>query len=189
MTSVAVNRLDIRPGLRKQDFKLIASRGFGDGHNSYAHSMAWFNDRIYVTTMRDNFALMRARLSLGIDVWPIECPLDPFELDLRAEIWAFDPRTDIWERVYKSPMIIGSHGKPIPREISYRSVAVYRPDASVKPSLFLATWSPARGPGPLILKTDDGCHFESTCEPGLVGLPVTTIRAMVPFKGRLYTTP
>ena len=60
---------------------------------------------------------------------------------------------------------------------------------SIEPSLYLSTWSPARGPGPLILKTDDGRTFESTCEPGLVGLPVTTIRSMVPFKGRLYTTP
>jgi hypothetical protein len=39
------------------------------------------------------------------------------------------------------------------------------------------------------MATEDGRNFEVTCEPGLVGLPVTTIRSMVPFKGRLYTTP
>ena len=172
-----------------QDFRLIASRGFGDGHNSYTHSMAWFNDRLYVTTMRDNFALMRSRLSLGMDVWPIECPLDPFELDLRAEIWAYDPQTDTWERVFKAPMIIGSHGKPIPRDISYRSIALYRRHDSDPLKLFISTWSPARGPGPVIMMTEDGRRFHVTCEPGLVGLPVTTIRSMVPFKGRLYTTP
>ena len=183
--SAEVNRAGIPPGLRKEDFRLIASRGFGDGHNSYAHSMAWFNGRIYVMTMRDNFALMRSRLSLGIDVWPIQCPLDPFELDLRAEIWEYDPPTDVWERVYKSPMITGSHGKPIPREISYRSVAVFSRDPGEKPSLFVSTWSPARGPGPLILRSDDERTFEHTCEPGLVGLPMTTLRSMVAFKGRL----
>ncbi len=189
MRKRTVSRLGIPRGLARGDFDLIAYRGFGDGHNSYAHSMAWFNDRLYVTTMRDNFALMRSRLSLGMDVWPIECPLDPFELDLRAEIWAYDPRTDVWERVLKSPMITGSHGKPIPRDISYRSIAVYAPNDAARPTLFVGTWSPARGPGPVILKTEDGRHFEPTCEPGLVGLPVTTIRSIVQFRGRLYTTP
>ena len=185
----AVNRIGIPRGLSKHDFRLIAQRGFGDGHNSYAHSMVWFNGRLLVTTMRDNFALMRSRLSLGMDVWPIECPLDPFELDLRAEIWAYEPLQDSWERVFKAPTIIGSHGKPIPRDISYRSVAVMRDEASGFERLFISTWSPARGPGPVIMMTEDGCNFETTCEPGLVGLPVTTIRSMIPFKGRLFTTP
>jgi hypothetical protein len=184
-----VNRLGIRPGLRKEDFRRVATRGFGDGHNAYTHSMAWFKDRLYVTTMRDNFALMRSRLSVGLDVWPVECPTDPFELDLRAEIWCYDPLTGAWERVFKSPTIIGSHGKPIPRDISYRSIAVYRRDESEPLRLFISTWCPARGPGPVIMMTEDGRNFETTCEPGLVGLPVTTIRSLIPFKGRMYTTP
>ncbi|MFY9510598.1 MAG: hypothetical protein WAQ05_06450 [Rubrivivax sp.] len=185
----AVNRLGINRGLSARDFRLVAYGGFGDGHNSYAHSMAWFNGRLYVTTMRGAFALMRSRLSLGLDTWPVEGPPDPFDLDLAAEIWAYDPRLDFWERVYKAPQIIGSHGKPIPRDISYRSIAVYQPTPQHKPVLYVSTWSPARGPGPVILKTEDGRRFDVTCEPGLVGLPVTTIRSLVPFKGRLYTTP
>ena len=184
-----INRLGTRPGLRKSDFKLVAYGGFGDGRNSYAHSMAWFNDRLYVTTMRNNFALMRARLSIGLHTWPVECPADPYDLDMRAEIWAYDPLVDHWERVLKAPEIIGSHGKPIAREISYRSMTVFQSASDRKPALYVSTWSPARGPGPLILRSTDGKHFEPTCEPGLVGLPVTTIRVLVPFKGRMYTTP
>jgi hypothetical protein len=187
--NAAPNRLGIHPGLRKEDFKLVAYGGFGDGCNSYTHSMAWFNGRLYVTTMRNNFALMRSRLAIGLHVWPVECPADVFELDMRAEIWAYDPRTDIWERVLKSPTIIGSHGKSIARDISYRSIAIYQRPGSDRSTLYVGTWCPARGPGPLILKSDDGMRFEPTCEPGLVGLPVTTIRALVPFKGRMYTTP
>jgi hypothetical protein len=187
--SGAINRLGVSPGLSKSDFKLIAYGGFGDGHNSYTHSMAWFRGRLYVTTMRNNFALMRSRLSIGLSVWPVECPADPFELDMRAEIWAYDPATDVWDRVLKAPMIIGSHGKSIARDISYRSIAVFSPDAATEPALFIGTWSPARGPGPLILMTKDGKNFESTCEPGLIGLPVTTIRSLMPFKGRMFTTP
>lgn len=94
MSGPQVNRVGIARGFSKHHFRRIAERGFGDGHNSYTHSMAWFKDRLYVTTMRDNFALMRSRLSLGIDMWPVECPQDPFELYLRAEIWAYDPRAD-----------------------------------------------------------------------------------------------
>lgn len=189
MTMRAINRLGVAPGLRKSDFKLIASGGFGDGCNSYTHAMAWFNNRLYVTTMRNNFALMRARLSIGLHSWPVETPADPFDLDMRAEIWAYDPLTEIWERVLKAPLITGSHGKPIPRDISYRSIAIYQSPRDTKPALYIGTWSPARGPGPLILRTTDGRSFEPTCEPGLVGLPVTTIRALMPFKGRMYTTP
>lgn len=189
MRRCPINRLGVSPGFSKSDFKLIAAGGFGDGCNSYTHSMAWFNGRLYVTTMRNNFALMRARLAIGLHTWPVETPADPYELDMRAEIWAYDPLSDLWERVLKAPMIIGSHRKPIARDISYRSIAVYQSPGESKPALFVGTWSPARGPGPLILRSEDGRHFEPTCEPGLVGLPVTTIRALMPFKDRMYTTP
>lgn len=186
-----VNRLGIRPGLNKEHFKLVAYGGFGDGHNSYAHAMTWFDGRLYVTTIRGAFALMRKRQagSLGLDVWPVEGPVDPFDLDLCAEIWAYDPRLDLWERAYKAPMITGSHGKPIPRDVSYRSMCVHQEAPGAKPVLYACTWSPARGPGPIVLRSEDGRKFVQTCEPGLVGLPVTTIRTLVSFKHRLYTTP
>ena len=190
MAAVA-NRLGVRPGLSREHFKLIAYGGFGDGHNSYAHSMVWFNGRLYVSTIRGAFSLMRKRHagSLGLDVWPVEGPVDPFDLDLCAEIWAYDPRVDRWERAYKSPMIVGSDGQRIPREVSYRAMAVHVDAATGKPNLYACTWSPARGPGPIVLRSEDGRRFEQTCEPGLVGLPVTTIRSLVSFKGMLFTTP
>jgi hypothetical protein len=183
------NRLGIKPGFRKEDFRMIAQGGFGDGLNAYAHSMAWFNGHLYVATTRGNFPLMKARLPIGMDVWPVECPENPFSLDLQAEIWRYSVADDQWERVSKAPLITGSHGKPITRELGYRGMAVYQPKPSDTPMLFVSTWSPAKGPGPLLLKSLDGRHFEPSCEPGLVGLPVTTIRTMVPFKGRLFTTP
>lgn len=186
-----VNRLGMHPGLNKEHFKLIAYGGFGDGHNSYAHSMVWWNGRLYVSTIRGAFSLMRKRQagSLGLDVWPVEGPVDPFELDLCAEIWAYDPRLDVWERAFKSPMIEGTGGGLIPREVSYRAMTTHREAAGRDPVLYACTWSPARGPGPIVLRSDDGRRFEPTCEPGLVGLQVTTIRSLVSFKGRLYTTP
>jgi hypothetical protein len=184
------NKLGIHPGLSERDFRLVAHGGFGDGLNAYAHSMAWFKGQLYVATTRGNFPFMKARLPIGMDVWPVECPEDPFSLDMRAEIWCYTPETDEWEEVHKSPMIMGSHGKYIPRELGYRGMVVYQPPLpGAEPELYVSTWSPARGPGPNILRSLDGRTFTPTCEPGLGGLPVTTIRTMVPFKGRMFTTP
>ncbi|MED5619065.1 hypothetical protein [Ideonella sp. BN130291] len=187
----AVNRLGIQPGLGRDHFKLVAYGGFGDGHNSYAQGMAWFDGKLYVSTIRGAFALMRRRqsASLGLDVWPVEVPADPYDVDLCAEIWAYDPRIDLWERAYKAPLITASDGSTIPRDFAYRSMVVHQEPGEAKPALYVCTWSPAKGPGPIVLRSADGRHFEPTCEPGLVGLPVTTIRTMVSFKGRLYTTP
>ena len=64
--TTAVNRRGVHPGLSKEHFKLIAYGGFGDGHNSYAHSMAWFDGRLYVSTIRGAFALMRKRQSSNL---------------------------------------------------------------------------------------------------------------------------
>ncbi len=119
------NRLGIWPGLNRRDFRLVAQNGFGDGNNAYAHSMAWFNDRLYVGTTRGNFPFMKSRLPIGMNVWPVECPPNPFDIDMHAEIWCYDPLDDRWERVFKAPTIIGSHGKPIPRELGLRGMLVY----------------------------------------------------------------
>jgi len=183
------NRLGIWPGFSRENFRLIAHGGFGDGLNSYAHSMAWFREHLYVGTTRGNLPLMKARLPIGMDPWPVECPQNPFDLDLRAEIWRYSPVNDEWERIHKAPVITGSHGKPIPREFGFRGMQVYQKDRNDIQSLYISTWSPAKGPGPLLLRTEDGIHLESTCEPGLMGLPVTTIRTITSFKGRLFTTP
>jgi hypothetical protein len=183
------SRLPIYAGFSQRDFRLIAHGGFGDGLNNYAHSMAWFNDHLYVGTMRGNFPLMKFRLPIAMNPWPVECPQDPFKLDLGAEIWRYSLHDDTWERVLKAPKIIGSHGKSIPRELAYRGMLVYKAHANDVPALFVGTWCPAKGPGPLLLRSEDGRNFEATCEPGLIGLPVTTIRTLVQFKGRLYTTP
>ncbi len=189
MASGLINKIGIPRGFSQKDFNLVAYGGFGDGLNNYAHSMAWFNDHLYVATTRGNFPLMKKRLPIGMDPWPVECPEDPFELDLRAEIWRYNPRIDEWTRVYKAPVITGSHGKPIPRELGYRGMLVYQADENDVPALFVSTWSPAKGPGPLLLRSEDGKNFKPTCEPGLIGLPVTTIRTLTQFNGRLYTTP
>ncbi|MCE3232898.1 MAG: hypothetical protein K0R98_1155, partial [Rickettsiaceae bacterium] len=183
MSLARENRLGIWPGLSERDFDLVAQNGFGDGVNAYAHSMAWFKGYLYVGTTRGNFALMRKRLPIGMDPWPVECPKDPYDLGLNSEIWRYSPINKKWEMVLRSPNIIGSDGKTIPESFGHRCMVVYQN------ALYVTTWSPAAGPGPLILRTEDGTNFTSTCKPGLMGLPVTAIRTVTEFKGKLYTTP
>ena len=184
-----VNRVGVEKGLGARDFRLIAQGGFGDGLNAYAHSMAWFKEHLYVATMRANFPLMKRRLPIGMDPWPVECPENPFSLDLRAEVWRYAPLLNQWERVHKSPLIQAADGEMIPRELGCRGMRVTTSEGGEDEVLFVSTWSPARGPGPNILATRDGVKLSTTCEPGRGGLPVTTIRNLTAFRGRLYTTP
>ncbi|CUH78571.1 hypothetical protein TRM7557_01949 [Tritonibacter multivorans] len=178
-----VQRLGVTPGLGQQDFRCVAKGGFGDGVNAYAHSMAWFKNHLYVGTTRGNFALMRRRLPIGMDPWPVECPKNPFDLGLNSEIWRYDVVSDDWQCVRKAPTVTGSHGRKIPSSFGHRSMLVH------EDALYCTTWSPAAGKGPEILRSENGLDWHSTCEPGLHGLPVTAIRTMVAFKGKVYTTP
>ncbi len=182
-TRTARQKLPIWPGITPEDVTLVARNGFGDAVNAYAHSMAWFKDHLYVGTTRGNFALMRRRLPIGMDPWPVECPRNPFDLGLHSEIWRYSVERDVWKRVYRAPDIIGSQGRKIPLSFGHRSMMIH------DGGLHVTTWSPAAGPGPVILRTEDGESWKQTCEPGLHGLPVTAIRTLVTFKGKVYTTP
>lgn len=182
-TRTAQQKLPIWPGITPEDVTLVAKNGFGDAVNAYAHSMAWFKDHLYVGTTRGNFALMRRRLPIGMDPWPVECPRNPFDLGLHSEIWRYSVERDVWKRVYRAPDIVGSQGRKIPLSFGHRSMMIH------DGGLHVTTWSPAAGPGPVILRTEDGESWKQTCEPGLHGLPVTAIRTLVTFKGKVYTTP
>ena len=74
-------------------------------------------------------------------------------------------------------MIIGSHGKPIPRELGLRGMVVFDGRADQPPALFVTTWSPARGPGRWCCVRKTG-GISSPPASGAHGLPVTTIRTI-----------
>ena len=86
-------------------FERIASHGFGCGHNTYAHSMAWFQDHLYVGTTVHTLCLVRAappKTPAALDPWPVPVPGDLFSLDLRAQIWRYSPATARWRRSARS---------------------------------------------------------------------------------------
>lgn len=182
-----------RVGLKCENFKQSCPNGFGDGHNSYAHTMAWFLDHLYVGTTRANLCMVKVfrddHYRFLDEGWPVECPDDIYRLDRRAQIWRHDPREGRWEMVMRSPMVTGVDGTEVARDMGYRGMAIFQGESDSSPSLYVVTSAPGRGHGPLILRSTDGIEFIPASEYGILGLPITTVRALTPFDGRLFTAP
>ena len=187
-----------KPGFNLNDFRRICDNGFGDGHNSFAHSMTWYKDYIYVGTTRSNFQMVKIQTTfqkLPVYMWPVEGPDDAdglYRLDRRAQIWRYDLRNDSWDEVFRAPMVesVRGDGELVARETGLRTMVVYQGESDSEPSLYVATWAVSRSPGALLLRSIDGNTFEPVSPYGIIeGLPVTATRVLVPFKGKLYTSP
>ncbi|MGH2768309.1 MAG: hypothetical protein ACRDIF_05050, partial [Actinomycetota bacterium] len=175
------------------DFSPLSVGGFGDGGNSYAHSMAWFRGRLYVGTVRHLLCLLKSSqppLPHFMDPWPVRYPGDIFTLDLRAQIWCYDPRLARWERVFASPIVVGPKGHEVPRDLGYRGMAVFRGRSDPAPALYVNTVSSdSRGPGAHLLRSLDGTSFEPVSESGLGDPSVSAFRSLVVFGDRLFVSP
>jgi hypothetical protein len=184
-----------KPTLNSDNFKKICINGFGDGSNAYAHSMAWFKNHLYVGTTRANLALLKHSMKqIRLDIWPVECSYPVYspefeQIQARAEIWRYSPLLNHWERVFHAPMVIGDTGEEMSRDLGYRGIAVFQGKSDLEPALYISNWSRSRDKGPIIMRSEDGKTFVPVCKPGLVGLPVTSFRLLIPFKGRLFTAP
>ena len=177
-------------GLSRSDFRQVSQNGFGDQHNAYPHSMQLFDGKLYVGTSRSNMCMLRvSKMKTNIKHWPVECPDDLYDLDMRAQIHALDFATGRWQEVSRSPFIDdGRHNGRIPREMSYRGMAVFQGESDAKPALYCGTYASARGDGAYILRSLDGETFEPTLRPDSFK-SVITVRFLVPFKGRMFTSP
>ena len=157
--SAGIKGLERRPGFSMRNFTCIAQGGFGDGHNSYAHSMTWFDNMLYVGTTRQNLCMLRlqsAFQTVPFHKWPVECPdtIDQLDrTDRRAQIWCYDPGIKRWEMVYRSPLVESSASGMVAREMGYRSMAVFQGESDPKPALYVAAWAPRRAPGGNILRS------------------------------------
>ncbi|MCG6873079.1 MAG: hypothetical protein LJE84_12375 [Gammaproteobacteria bacterium] len=186
-----------RPGLGRADFQRICENGFGDGHNSFGHSLAWFQGKLYVGTTRSNFQMVKIQAifkNLPVDCWPVEGPDDPDglyrELDRRAQIWCFDPKVGEFREIMRAPMVMGSQGEEVARETGHRRMVVFQGESDPAPALYVATWAVGRSPGPLLLRSEDGESFEPCSPYGILeGLPITATRVLAAFKDRLFTSP
>lgn len=179
-----------RVGLDAADFRLVAESGFGDGWNAYAHSMAWFEGRLYVGTTRASMAAMKLlQPPPDLRPWPIEAPADVYTIDRRAEIWQYTPETGAWKRVFQAPWVPGRTLKrPVPRYIGLRGMTVFQGPGDDKPALYVSTWAPVQAEPPDILRSADGETFENIARPPWDS-SVRSFRTLQVFKGRVHTTP
>jgi hypothetical protein len=87
----------------------VATGGFGDQHNTWAWSMTWFNNMLYVGTGRETYCVTSATTAIYLatpSLYPPavgDCTADYHYLPLQAEIWQYNPATNIWTNVFQSP--------------------------------------------------------------------------------------
>ena len=192
--------------------RLIAENGFGDPRNVYAWSMAHFRGRIYVGTGRQVVCVENQTIDFFLRVSeryvtdPLPgatCPPDPYDMDLRAEIWEYTPRTGKWRRVYRSRADVPNpraSGKFVARDIAFRGMTVFR-DARGRERLYAGgvtadEYLPElkhKYP-PRILSSADGRHWRATpARDVVVRVPYGVFRpigfrSMRVWRGRMYIT-
>ena len=90
-------------------FAQVNTGGFGDPNNTWSWSMAWFNNMLYVGTGRDPYCVTSATSAIQTaaspSIYPPEvgdCTPDYHDLPLQAEIWQYNPVTNIWTMVFQS---------------------------------------------------------------------------------------
>lgn len=168
--------------LRLEQFTRVGHSGLGNPRSKNAQSIAFFG----------------GRLCLGVTHHSGEGPEDC------ARILQYDPPTNKWEVVYKSPLVKADRrahathnylfeairrqrGRPVHDEVplyrGYRGMVVFKGKSDAKPALYVGTVSHW---GAQILRSADGEHFEAVGEPGLGSPNVLSFRSMVEFSGRLF---
>ena len=180
-------------GLSTGHFRKVAVNGFGDPANSYAYSYAWYDDHLFIGTIRNLLVLIKKRLPLNTPsvCWPVPLPDSDAEIDLCAQIWKYSPRTTKWERVYRSPLTRGVDDCTVPLSSGFRNMAVFQGKSDRQPAIYTVASCGTYGLGPVLMRSPDGIDFGVVSEPGL-GLGdtrITTFRGVIPFKGRLFMAP
>jgi len=175
-------------------FARVGTGGFGDEHNTWAWSMVWFNNNLYVGTGREVYCVTSATsaIQLGLPgLYPPsigDCTPDYHYLPLQAEIWQYNPQTAVWTMVYQSPntlKTIDNNGNPVQtaRDIGFRGLQVVTEPGGVTalyaggvtsgeifeclpPNKTTACTPQGSWPPPEILRTVDGVHWAPIPENG-----------------------
>ncbi len=173
-----------------RDFRLTCASGFGDGWNAYAHSMAWFEGRLYVGTTRGTIPGMKL-LSPPPDIkpWPVESPDNVYDIDRNSQIWRYTPQTDRWDMVYRAPDVLArNQSRMVPRYVGMRGMTVFQGKRDSKPCIYCSTWAPAMAEPPDILRSEDGEHYTVVKRPPW-DVSVRSFRTLQVFGGRVHTSP
>lgn len=191
------------PPLDRTNFTTAAAQGFGDRQNSWAWSMTWYKNKLYVGTNRAMDCVTKASV---VVIFPtaqypptdpdVACTPNYQDLPLQAEIWSWDPNTSTWSRVFQSPNDV-----PIPntspqkftaRDIGFRGMSVFTESDGTQ-ALYVGGCSakilyPSANNGRL-LRSTDGVHFTPVpADPGtsLANLANTCFRGITTFNNKMY---
>lgn len=173
---------------RLTGFTRIAHGGLGDPYNSYAHSMAWFDGALHVGTTRANLHLRQTNDPPGLQPWPVKPVEDVYKLDLRAQIWRYEPGPGEWTRIHRAANLPGRDDR-VPQDLGYRGMAVVDEESRATPGLYVSTWSPSRGTPPGFLFSAGDGHFRRLPGAEAITGRVASHRALVSFNGWLFTAP
>lgn len=193
--------LDDRPRpLSLGHFRPVALNGFGDGRNSYSWSCAWFRNHVYIGTNRNVLAVgkVRQKNAAPTAAYPVPVPPPPQSQEeaLRTvalaqfpQIWRYNVKTRVWQRVYRTPLTRGLGGRLVPLGLGFRNMTVFQARHDPKPALYTIPTCGSLGVAPVVLRSYDGEHYEILGSPNLADSNVLGYRGVVPFKGRLFITP
>jgi hypothetical protein len=155
--------------------------------------MGWLDKKLCVGTSRDIFQLIKAsppKHPANMEPWPVKTPANVFEMDLRAQIWTYEPDSGKWSKAYVSPMITAPGKQPAPRDIGYRGMAVVQGKSDRSPALYIVTAaSSSRGIGAHVLRYHPQDGMRVVSQPGFGNPQVSTFRTLVAFRNKLYTSP
>ena len=182
-------------GLPIGNFKKIAANGLGEDYNAYPHAMIWFQGKLIVCVTRAVLEV-RGRMQKALNpdhmgaIWPVKLPDSYFDLDLCAQIWSYSPHTKEWKKNYTSPLVLGNKGIEVPLCRAFRVSAIFKGKHDHAPALYIPSSATTHRPETVLLKSYDGEKFEIISEPGLGICPTPrSLRGLVPFQGRLFTSP
>lgn len=168
--------------------RCIASAGLGHPGSTLAHAMAWFRDSLYLGTSAPGSR----------------------SAEDRARIWRWSPATEEWELVHDSPVLpldeegraraawLGRGGgggarraqaagiESFGREMGVRSMRVFQGPGDAAPCLYAGTLSISGG---LILRSEDGRHFEPVIAPGMGDDRIMSFRGLVAHEDLFFAVP
>lgn len=190
--------------MSRDDFMQVALQGFGDFENSYAWSMAWFNNQLFVGTDRAETCVSAAINNIQNPTSPypptdpnITCPPAISQLPplLQAQIWAGNPITNTWTRVFQSPLNVRVPAYPgvfTAPDSGFRGMTVFTEQSGTQAlyvggSTSIQAWP--RLPGARLLRSTDGVHFNPVPQdPGtfLGNLHNQSFRDMFTYNNKFY---
>ena len=165
--------------------EVLAQNGFGEHENSYAWSMGWFHGKLYVGTGRDVLCVEDETTQFFVPIEQkytidpelnVRCPANPYDLNLRAEIWQYTPHAHKWAIVYHAPTEQNPFDPKVKvaTDIAYRSMVDYKAPGA-KEAIYAAgvtadEYLPSllTSHPPRIMRSYDGVHWQALHLPRVV---------------------